>query len=169
MRVMWNLVTAMLVFAGAAGAAEDPGRILRDAELTAVDGSFVSIGDLAGQVVIVNFWATWCRPCQRELTTLDAWREELSGQGVRVVAISVDTDRRKVDRFLKRHDVQLTVVHDGPDGLARQMDLPSLPCTFVFDSQGEVVWVADASDDDALSQLYAKVVALTPTPSEVSR
>ena len=70
-----------------------------DFELTLIDGSKVALHDLRGQVVVLNFWATWCAPCVAELPTLLALDAQLGAQGLRVVAASLDRNYETIDRF----------------------------------------------------------------------
>lgn len=161
----WKVETirngALLLFAlAAAGSAtaaprEDPAAILSGYELRSLDGKRFTIGDLRGEVVMVNFWASWCKPCLKELPLMDAWNAEFSGKGGRVIAISVDHDRANAGRFVETSNLSLPVCHDGPHGLARSLDLPSLPCTYVLDRRGKVRHVAMKGNDEELRDLYA--------------
>lgn len=88
------MVAAALAFAVAtpAQAAKEP---VIDApappfELTLIDGSKVSLADLKGQVVVLNFWATWCVPCRKELPTLDAYYAAQQKHGLKVFAITTE-------------------------------------------------------------------------------
>ncbi len=109
--------------------------------LEAPDGETTRLAELRGDVVIVNFWASWCKPCKKELKHLDDWNVRLDGSGARIVAISVDHDARRMMRFVESAEITLPVYHDGPDGLAKTLALPSLPCTVVLDREGSVVRV----------------------------
>jgi thiol-disulfide isomerase/thioredoxin len=79
----------------------------------------------------VNFWASWCAPCRRELPLLDQWNSAWTGRGARVIAISIDTDAKKAKRFAEEMKLTLPVMHDGPQGLARTLDIPSVPYTLL--------------------------------------
>jgi thiol-disulfide isomerase/thioredoxin len=127
--------------------------ILRHHPLRALDGSTVSLDDLRGDVVVINFWASWCAPCRRELPRLDALNNEIGRHGGRVVAVSIDEDRRNVESFVRRHGLHLPVVHDGPDGLATELDLRNVPLTLVLGRNGEVRFASVRSDDSALREL----------------
>ncbi len=141
---------------GRAAAGADAGATMANHELAAFDGGKRTLAQMRGDVVVVNFWATWCAPCRKELGLLDRWNAEWKGRGARVVAISIDKDARKARQFAEGLKLSLTVLHDGPDGLARSLDLPSMPCTYLLDRDGRVVTVVHSSNADELAALKSK-------------
>jgi len=128
-------------------------QVLRRHELRTLEGRTVSIAALEGEVVVVNFWASWCAPCRRELPRLDAMHAAMAKQGGRVLAVSIDHEARAAERFARKHKLSLPVCHDGPDGLARALDLPHVPFTIVLDRSGAIAYTTSRSDDAGLEQL----------------
>lgn len=148
-----------------AGADEETRRALAGYRLSALDGSETTLASYRGEVVVVNFWASWCAPCRKELPEMNRWHEAWSSRGGRVVAISVDKDLRKARRFVSDEKLTLTVLHDGPDGLAREIDIPSLPCTFLLDRDGRVVSVLRSSSPESLATLHQEAEKLLGRPA----
>ncbi len=142
---------------GGTAVGADAGTTLANHELASFDGGKTKLSAMRGEVVVVNFWATWCAPCRKELTLFNGWNAEWKERGARVVAISIDKDARKARRFAEEMGLSLTVVHDGPDGLARALDLPSVPCTYLLDRDGKVVGVVRTSSQNELALLKGKV------------
>ena len=140
-------------------AGDDAERLL-EYELARLDGETHTLAADAGDVVVVNFWASWCPPCLEELPTLDAWHDEWSSRGARVAAISIDRDERKARRFVEKTGLDLDLYLDGPDGLARELDLPFLPCTYVLDQDGEIVLVSGGSTEQELERVRRTVEGL---------
>lgn len=101
----------------------------------------------SGEVTVLHFWASWCAPCRRELPRIAALERSLAAEGGRVLAVSIDSDVRNAVRFAAQNAPGLTVYHDGPDGLARTLDLPALPWTVVLGRDGSVVWSGGGADD----------------------
>jgi len=150
-----TLSIGLLVAAVTPPRAAGPDATLTSHALAAGDGKTLRLADLRGEVLVVNFWATWCAPCHEELKTLDSWHRAWAGRGARVVAISIDENAARARRFAADLGLALTVVHDGPDGLAASLDLPSVPCTYLIDRDGSVVRVVKSSASDALAALRA--------------
>jgi thiol-disulfide isomerase/thioredoxin len=80
-------------------------------ELKSMAGSPVRLGAYRGKVVILDFWATWCGPCVKELPKLAALRQEYQTKGLDIVSVSYDQDRAKLDAFLKRTPLPWAQVH----------------------------------------------------------
>ena len=91
---------------------------------------------------------------------MNKWNAAWADRGARVVAISIDKEERKARRFAEQTKLSLTVFHDGPAGLAKTLDLPSVPCTYLLDRDGNVVTVIRSSSDKDLAALQQKVESL---------
>ncbi len=107
----------------------------------ALDGEVVTLADFRGQVVLVNFWATWCAPCVREMPSLERLHQELADEGFTVLAVSEDRAGAAVVRpFLKRLELHgLPIYLDGKGRLAQAFVVKGLPTSFLIDRQGQVV------------------------------
>jgi len=154
------MTAALAATVTSARAATDAGEMLASHRLTSFEGTATTLSAYRGQVLVVNFWASWCAPCRDELVTMNRWNDAWAQRGARVVAISIDKDAAKARRFAEQLKLSLTVLHDGPAGLARTLDIPSLPCTYLLDPQGRVVSVVRGSSAGELAALRAKVDAM---------
>jgi peroxiredoxin len=154
------VVSGALVAFGAAAAGDGSARTLADYPLSGFDGKKVTLSSYRGDVVVVSFWASWCAPCRKELPVLDVWSAQWAGHGARVVAISIDTLARRARNFADEQNLTMPLFHDGPTGLARQLDLPSLPCTYVLDARGNVVAVIQSGSPEQLDTIRHTVEAL---------
>ena len=119
----------------------DPPLPAPQASFTDGSGRSVSLGAFRGEVVLLNIWATWCGPCVWEMPTLNSLQARLRGEGLAVVAVSVDHKGFAVVKpFLKRHGlVHLKAYLDPKRNLKRHFRYQALPTTVVIDAQGRVV------------------------------
>ena len=104
-------------------------------------GGKVTLAQFKGQVVVLNFWASWCAPCVAEMPTLDALQASLGDQGLKVIAISLDRDGiKKAAPFFRRTGVKnLTLYTDRTSDLFQELKGSVLPTTYVLDREGNVV------------------------------
>ena len=105
--------------------------------LSALDGSQPRLRDFEGEVLLVNYWATWCPPCLAELPALQGLYESV-GEEVTFFLISVDEDRAAVERFLDEHGYTMPVYLVEKE--LRGLPVPNLPTTYVIDRDGQVVY-----------------------------
>ena len=92
------------------------GERVPDFTLVNLNGDAVKFSQLAGRAVILNFWATWCPPCRREMPLLDAFQKENADRGVSVVGIDVGEDPERVRRFVESMGVEYSIWVDAPKG-----------------------------------------------------
>jgi thiol:disulfide interchange protein DsbD len=102
-------------------------------------GGSLDTAALSGKVVVVNFWATWCVPCIKEIPSFNKLHKDFSGQGVAVLGIAMDEEGlTRVQPFLKKHPMEYPVGL-GAETLNTQYNLDLLPVTLVFDRSGKQV------------------------------
>jgi thiol-disulfide isomerase/thioredoxin len=119
----------------------DPAVPAPSADFQTLDGAATALADFRGQVLLVNFWATWCVPCVKEMPALERLHLALADEGLAVLAISQDRGGAAVvTPFLARLDLQhLPVYLDAKGVLARAFALKGLPTTFVIGRDGRVL------------------------------
>jgi peroxiredoxin len=110
--------------------------------LTDMKGQQVKLADQKGHVVVLDFWATWCAPCVRELPLLDQISQQLSGQGLVLLAINQGEEKDVVQKFLDKEKLSLHVLLDEKGTINEQYLAEAIPETLVIDKKGIVSYVA---------------------------
>lgn len=100
------------------------------------DDRKVTLSQLRGQVVVLNFWATWCPPCIEETPSLVVMQQRMKDKGITVLAVSVDADESAYRRFLKDHGVNLLTVRDPDQKASGLYGTFKFPETYVIDRNG---------------------------------
>ena len=106
--------------------------------LTDLAGKTWTLQDLKGKVVMLNFWATWCPPCRKEMPDLIALYTQFSSQGFVILGIS-DDEPDKVRQFVQQHAVTYPVLLDPGSKVNKLLHIQGIPKTFVYDRQGKIV------------------------------
>jgi peroxiredoxin len=107
--------------------------------LDMLDGQPLMLHQLKGQVVLVNFWATWCPPCRAELPGLESVYEAKHADGFTIVGVSMDeASRAQVAAFLQQHGIQYPIAMATPDVVTAFGGINSFPTSFLLDRQGRV-------------------------------
>lgn len=142
-RTLCSLLFAVLMGLVSTSAEATPraGDKAPDIDLPALRGGRVKLRELAGKVVVVDFWASWCEPCKRELPELEKLSRELAQKGVTVVAVNIDQERKNAAELAQKLGLTLPVALD-PDGkVAEKYDPPKMPTSFVIDQRGVIRFV----------------------------
>ncbi|WP_296422589.1 TlpA disulfide reductase family protein [Yoonia sp.] len=134
-----------------------------DIPFTGEDGREMTLADYRGQYVVVNFWATWCAPCRKEMPHLSALQTALGGDDLQVVTIATGRNPRPaMERFLAEINVDNLPLHtDARQSLARSLGVLGLPVTIILDREGHEIGRlqgdADWSSDSALAIMAALI------------
>ncbi len=157
-------LTLAFLFATSLAIAQDkmPAIKIKDLNGNQVDASTLSNN---GKPLVISFWATWCKPCVRELNAIKDqyidWEEET---GVKVIAISIDDSRNsaKVKPFITGQGWEYRVLLDENSELRRALNVNNIPHTFLLDGKGNIVWQHNGyipGDEDHLYELVTQVAA----------
>ena len=128
-----------------------------DMKFTAVDGREVDLSKMRGKVVLIDFWATWCGPCVQELPNVLKAYKELHPKGFEIIGISLDSDKEKLESFVKEKGMDWPQFFDGKgwkNEMATTYDIHSIPAMWLVDQKGMVI------DTAARGGLEGKVAKL---------
>jgi thiol-disulfide isomerase/thioredoxin len=104
-------------------------------------GGKVALADLRGKVVLINFWATWCGPCRKEMPLLEQIQKRYAPLGFTMLAVNVEEDSRLFDAFLKDVPVTFPILLDPANGVSKLYNVSAMPSTVIVDRKGNVRYV----------------------------
>ena len=102
------------------------------------DSQSIDLRTLKGQVVYVDFWASWCGPCRKSFPWLNTMQSKYAGKGFKVIAINVDNERKLAEGFLKENKAEFTIGYDPRGELATAFGVQGMPSSFLIDRQGVI-------------------------------
>ena len=144
MKRMLGACVLGLLLAGGAQAAGFEARAATPAPgLAANDlkGAPQSLADYRGKVVLLNFWASWCPPCLREMPSMERLRQKMAGRPLAIVALDSAETADEVNAFLSRMKVGFSILLDPDGGNTKRWKVFALPTTFLLDGEGRVRYV----------------------------
>jgi peroxiredoxin len=111
-----------------------------DFALPDMDGTIHRLSEYRGQVVIVNFWATWCPPCREEMPSMQRAWEQLKDEDIVILAIDVGEDEDTIFTFTADYPVEFPLLLDLDSRVIQEWPVRGLPTTFVIGPQGRIVY-----------------------------
>jgi len=123
------------------------------------------LNQLRGQVVYLDFWASWCIPCRLSFPALDQLHKKYRGRGFEVVAVNKDVVAADSGRFLARIPVGFTLVTDPDDRIVRAYQVKSMPSGYLLDRKGRVRHVHEGFRSNSAEQIEAQIIELLKEPS----
>ena len=141
-------------------------RNLPSVKVKNLKGELVNIQSLNndGKPIVLNFWATWCKPCKKELNNIDEvyeeWQEET---GVKIVAISIDDSRSvsKVKPYVNSSGWEYEVLIDSNRELARSLGVTTVPHTFLLNKDLKIIWEHKGYIDGDEDKLFEEIENIT--------
>ncbi len=153
-KTFWSVFVLFLVFGGVvacdrgdnfqpqtqAQTTAAPQKAAPDFTLIDIQGKKVTLSDLRGQVVLVNFWATWCPPCRQEMPSMEELYQQLKPHGVELLAINIEENGPKVvAEFLASRSHSFPILFDPQAQVQRLYRVSRFPETFIVDRNGNIV------------------------------
>jgi thiol-disulfide isomerase/thioredoxin len=130
-------------------------------QLTSMDGKPVSLDQFKGQVVMINFWATWCGPCRQEMPLLDQLYTKYKPMGFTLLGVNVEPDSTLASGFLKKTPVTFPILFDTKSEVSKLYQVAGMPSTAIVDRKGNLRWVhkgyKPGDENEYLNQIRALV------------
>ncbi len=166
-------VVAALLAASAAGAAFAADNLLNrkapEFAIRDLDGRMVNLAAFRGKVVLLNFWATWCAPCQVEMPVFAAWQRQYAPRGFQVIGISMDDDPAPARHLVERLKLNYPVAMGDERLGTRYGGVLGLPLTFLIDRHGVVRARFQGETDVKVIEIRVRTLLAQPRPQEKSQ
>lgn len=134
-----------------------------DFELPNLQGVSEKLSDYKGQVVFLNFWATWCGPCRSEMPAMEAVYNELKDDGFVILAVDLGEDRETVQKFVDEFGLTFPVLLDETGSTGGQYDARSIPTTYMVDREGNILGRAIGArpwEEESYMELFKEILEL---------
>ena len=134
--VVFGLV--LMLHAVSSAAASAPSGLAPDFTLKSRDGSNIKLSELRGQVVMVNFWASWCGPCRQEMPLLEQLYQRYQPMGFTLLGVNVEEDSAAANKVLKEIPVSFPILYDNQNSVSENYQVRAMPSTFLIDRDGNI-------------------------------
>lgn len=138
MRLLARLLVTFACAVGASFVSAAPTAGAPDFTLPSLDGPNLRLNEQRGQVVMINFWATWCGPCREEMPHLARLYDKYQKSGFTVFAVNIDEEPQKAAKLAKQLGMRFPVLLDTEKKVSRLYDLSAMPSTVLIDRDGRV-------------------------------
>jgi peroxiredoxin len=142
MKITKTILLLTLALSGLTGAAEALAVTSKgpaaNFTLKSDSGENIRLSEYRGQVVLINFWASWCGPCRQEMPHLDAIQQKYQGLGFTVFGVNVEQDRAMADKVLRDIPVTFPILYDSDNEVSHSYDVDAMPATVLVDRNGEI-------------------------------
>jgi thiol-disulfide isomerase/thioredoxin len=133
----WHCLALILMLASTQVFASEVKGLAPDFTLKSKDGANVRLEDLRGEVVMLNFWASWCGPCRQEMPLMDEIYKKYEKFGFTILAVNVDEDSADADRFLDAVPVTFPILYDNESRISELYEVDAMPTTIMIDRDGK--------------------------------
>ncbi len=156
---LWTLALILSLGFGFSSSRKSPAP---DFSGTTLDGKTMRLSELRGKVVLLDFWASWCGPCKKEMPFLVRLHETLKDQDFTVLGVNVDTDRQKVEAFLAKLKDKpgFPIIFDSKGSIAERYRLQGMPTTLIIDRNGVVQYEHTGFKEKDKQKVLAKLKEL---------
>ncbi|MDH3388767.1 MAG: TlpA family protein disulfide reductase [Gammaproteobacteria bacterium] len=129
--------------------------------LKSLSGENLKLSEMTGNVVLINFWASWCGPCREEMPLLNALHKKYEPLGFTVIGVNVEEDVNNARGFLKSFPVNFPVLLDNTNKVSKQYNVIAMPTTVVVDRDGNMRYLHKGykpGDEDKYTKMVKKLV-----------
>lgn len=128
------------------------------------DNGIIKGDSLKGQLVYVDFWASWCKPCLKSFPWMNKMQEQHKDKGFKIIAVNVDKDRSLIGKFLDKAPADFTIAYDEDAELAEIFYVKGMPTSYIFDRNGKLVATHLGFREKKIPEYEAEIQSLLEAP-----
>jgi len=157
---LWLLAGCIALLVPLAASAVEEGKAAPDFTLKSLTGKNMKLSEMTGNVVLINFWASWCGPCREEMPLLNALHKKYEPLGFSVLGINVEENVEAARGFMKEFPVDFPVLLDNTNEVSQRYKVIAMPTTVVVDRDGNIRYLHQGykSGDEAKYQKMVKTL-----------
>jgi thiol-disulfide isomerase/thioredoxin len=107
--------------------------------VNAITGNQVTLSDLKGKVVFLNFWATWCPPCRAEMPSMEVLHQRFQNEGLVFLSVDIMESSEEVQKFLTNNKLTFTTTLDTSGNVGADYNIQAIPTTYIIDRDGKII------------------------------
>ncbi len=142
----------------------EKGKPAPDFVLEDLAGRETRLSDFRGQLVFLNFWATWCPPCRDEMPSMERLHQLMKGRPFKMLAVSLDTDAATANRYIQENGFTFTTLNDHQQKTAALYRTTGVPETFLISAEGTLLLKVIGPDNWSSPENVAAIERLLPPP-----
>ena len=119
-----------------------------------------SLAELKGQVVYLDFWASWCKPCRKSFPWMNKMQGKYAKQGLQIIAINLDTEPALAKAFLDKIPATIPIIYDPEGNIARSYELVGMPSSYLIDKNGHIRSTHKGFFNNKVNQYEQELVSL---------
>ena len=132
-----------------------------DFELVDMNGQTHRLSEYKGQGVFLNFWGTWCKPCEREFPIIDRYYQEYQDDGIQVLAVNIAESDFAVQQYIERKSLTFPVAIDKQKSVMTAYNINPLPTTFLINPEGKIMKIITGEMTDSMIRNYMNEIKPT--------
>ncbi len=138
MKLMSRVICLVALMIGFSAYGKEMNKPAPDFTLKSMSGENVKLSELRGNVVMINFWASWCGPCRQEMPLLDKFYDKYKDLGFVLLGVNVEEDSSKAAGYLKEVPVSFPILYDNTNKVSKMYDVDAMPSTVLVDREGNL-------------------------------
>jgi thiol-disulfide isomerase/thioredoxin len=157
----WILAAGLAALLASSALALGSGDVAPGFKLAKLDGSGeLKLGDLRGKVVFIDFWASWCAPCQKSMPLFDAMAKEFPADRFQLIGVNVDKDLGAAKKALAKRPVSYPIVSDSSGSLPGRYGVETMPMAYLVDGDGAIRYVHKGFREGDIEKLKGHIQKL---------